>query len=271
MDNQEIEFLDLENGEVEVKNSSKSNSTKKKVILKQNIVLKISIITFMLLAGFICFQYFFGWDIFHIYSKDIIVENKTDIKEAYTTSKGGRNLTLYTDDTFKYMDLDKVVAGKYKISDSKYTLIYDNSVCELTKFDKFMYSNCSLVMTTEDNDYMTSKNKQISKVLYNINDEEFNTISTAFLSYINALPVTKKYPTLKSSRVDSIKDCFSVDSMKTLTCSIDYTVIPNETDVTKSRWLSNGTIVKGAIKKFHYVTFNYSDGKYTYKGATSNL
>ena len=101
-------------------------------------------------------------------------------------------------------------------------------------------------------------------------NDEYNKLTKSFLSYINALPTTNKFPSLKSSRVDSIKDCFSIYDLKTLTCSISYTIIPNETDLSKSIWLENGTIEKGAIKKSHYVTFN-NDSEYKFVKISSNI
>lgn len=258
--------------EKESKKSVKKENEKTniKTVIKYKEIIKAICITIGIISLFISIQYFLGADIFKVYEvkKEVKVTEK---KEAYTASKGGRNLTLYADESFKYMDLDKVVTGTYKINNNKYTLIYDKSVCELTKVNNMLTSNCPLVMTNEDNDYMTSKSKKITKILYNVNGKDFSNLTESFLSYINAMPTTHKLPSLKSSRVDSIKDCFSTDNMKTIVCSIDYTVIPNETDLSKSRWVSGGKVVKGAIKKFHYVTFENNNGVYKYKSATSSL
>lgn len=298
MDNKEIEFLDLEEklekiNEVELKSeleekediklsskktiNEKAEPIKEEKIIKKKRVVKGSSFLIMLLTillimtCFISVQYFCGLDLFKIYDNNKTSLNITNIKEAYTNSKNGRNLTFYDDETFKYMDNSKVVEGTYKIEKNKYTLIYDKSICELTKNNNIISSTCPLIMTTEDNDYMTFKNKQITKILYNVDSDEYDKISKAFLTYINGLPTTKKYPTLKSSRVDSLSDCFSINNMKTLTCSVNYTIIPNETDLTKSKWLEKGEVVKGAIKKFHYVTFTNTNNNYKFSSMTLNI
>lgn len=276
-DNEEIEILDFElepekKGTKKKEKKQEVKKTKKVVkkrVVKQKVFLFTLLMTLLVLTSFVTVQYFIGLDVFSIYKEKKIEIN--NIKEAYTTSKNGRNLTLYEDGTFKYMDLEKIKEGTYQIENNKYTLIYDSSICELNKINDILLSNCSLVMLAEDNDYMMSKNKRISKVLHSINSDEYNKISTAFLTYVNGLPTLEKYPTLKASRVDSINDCFTGNNFKTFTCSINYTVIPNEKNIEKSKWLSNGKVVKGAIKRFNYVTFTNTKNVYKFSKMVSNL
>ncbi len=268
-DKEEIEILDFDIEPKEKKVTKTTKKVVKKRVLKQRIFLFTLLITLLVLTGFVTVQYFMGLDVFSIYKEEQV--EISNIKEAYTTSKNGRNLTFYDDGTFKYMDLEKIKEGTYKIENNKYTLIYDSSLCELNKVNNSLISSCSLVMLSEDNDYMTAKNKQISKLLYNVDSDEYNKISTAFLTYINGLPTTQKYPTLKASRVDSISDCFTENNFKTFICSINYTVIPNEKDISKSKWLGNGTINKGAIKRFNYVTFTNTKNVYKFSKMVNSL
>ncbi len=256
MRKEKIELLDFtktnEQSNNKINKSNKINNQRKEKI----IILLVVIYSILAMV------------VYHTLVKDMLKKDRpvvvAKIKEAYTTSKNGRNLTLYDDKTFKYMDLEKVKTGMYKIEGNVYTLTYDDAICELVKNDDILSSSCKLVMSSEEISYMNTKNIKISKILYNINNDNFTKISSTFITYINGLSITKKYPNLKASKVDSINDCFTVDNMKTFTCLINYTVIPDEVDLNKSVWKENGEIVNGSIKKFHYVTFTIKDNNYRF-------
>lgn len=229
---------------------------------------KLNITSFkpvLLVALFIfCFfttiQYFFGWDLFQIYVHKVTPEYKT-VSAAYTLATDGKNLTFYNDNTFKYVFDTVVLTGNYTKNNVAYNLTIDKEVCSLEIKNQLLLTSCNMLLSQNEID-QKKKNTTYQKIFFERN-VDFTTMKNSFLTYVNGLSVVNKWPSLKSSEIISIQNCYTTDALKTLSCNVSYYVEPSD-DVNKTAWRENGTVVGTKIKKRKQAVFKKDANGYQF-------
>lgn len=258
-----VEVLDID-----VDNKENNKKVKRKLSLKPlkrklNIdsFKPVFIVAIFVFAIFTTLQYFLGWDLFQIYESKVTPEYKTTLT-TYTLAKDGKNLTFYNDNTFKYIADTVVLTGNYTKNAVAYTLTVDKETCPLEIKNQVLVTNCNMLLSQNEIDKKSTMSSY-QKIFFLKENKAFDSMAASFIKYVNGLSVVNKWPTLKSSEIISIDDCYTDNGLKNLACQVTYYVEPSD-DVNKSSWKENGIVVGTKIKKEKLATFKKTADSYEF-------
>ncbi len=236
-----------------IKNNKKDTKSKKIKkhfnINKENLMytkkdyIQIIFLSCTIIIIFVLVDHFFKLNLLKV-----DLQSKKEIDMIYSFASNSKNLTLYSDNSFKYLYKDKLIKGKYLLKEDSIFIKYGKRTCKLnrSKDNTYLTTNC---------DFMKDSNKKV--VLFEYNSEQFTKLKDVFSYYINSLQIFENKPALKDSKINIIRNCY-LDAY--LICEVEYTVTP--VNLNDGYWNKSGEIIKDYIKKKNTVTYKILDNKY---------